>query len=96
MTKLKRLVRHLVGFPQAEWAYPKQAVPKYLDVYGDSDWAGDEERKRSNTGVAEVFGRHLLDAVSATQSLVALSNAEAEFYACNRAALRVDCRRVTP
>ena len=84
MVKLKRLVRCLVGFPQAEWAYSKQVVPKYLDVYGDSDWAGDEERKRSTTGVAEIFGGHLLDAVSATQPLVALSSAEAEFYACNR------------
>ena len=84
MVKLKRLVRYLVGFPQAEWAYSKQVVPKYLDVYGDSDWAGDEERKRSTTGVAEIFGGHLLDSVSVTQSLVALSSAEAEFYACNR------------
>ena len=84
MVKLKRLVRYLVGFPQAEWAYSKQVVPKYLDVYGDSDWAGDEERKRSTTGVAEIFASHLLDTVSVTQSLVALCSAEAEFYACNR------------
>ena len=69
MVKLKRLVRCLVGFLQAEWAYPRQVVPKYLDVYGESDWAGDEERKRSTTGVAEIFGGHLLDAVSATQSI---------------------------
>ena len=59
-------------------------MPKYLDVYGDSDWAGDEKRKRSTTRETEIFGGHLLDAVSATQSLVALSSAEAEFYACNR------------
>ena len=84
MVKLKRLVRYLVGFPQAERAYSKQVVPKYLDVYGDSDWAGDEDRKRSTTRVAEIFGDHLLDAVSVTQSLVALSSAEAEFHACNR------------
>ena len=57
MVKLKRLVRHLVGFPQAEWAHSKQAVPKYLDVYGDSNWTGDEERKRSTTAVAEIFDR---------------------------------------
>ena len=43
----------------------------------------DEERKRSTIGVAETFGGHPLDAASATQSLVALSTAEA-FYACNR------------
>ena len=43
------------------------ATSKYLDVYGDSDCAVDEERKRSTTGVAEIFGGHPLDAASATQ-----------------------------
>ena len=37
MAKLKRLVRHLLGFPQAGWVYSRQGAPKYLDVYGDSD-----------------------------------------------------------
>ena len=46
MAKLKREVRCLLVFPQAEWVYSRLGVPKYLDVYGDSDWAGDEERKR--------------------------------------------------
>ena len=39
---------------------------KYLDVYGDNDWAGDDERKRSTTGVTKIFGGHPLDAASAT------------------------------
>ena len=55
-----------------------------LDVYGASEWAGDEERKRSTIGVAEIFGGHALDAASATQSLASLSSAEAEFYASTR------------
>ena len=29
---------------------------RFLDVEGDSDWAGDEEEKCSTTGVAEIFG----------------------------------------
>ena len=33
------------GFSQNEWVYSRQGVPKYLDVHGDSDWAGVEERK---------------------------------------------------
>ena len=57
---------------------------KYLDVYGDSDWAGDEERTRSSTAVTEIFRGHPLDSASATQLLVALSSAEEDFYACNR------------
>ena len=51
MAKLKRLVHCLLGFPQAVLVCSRQGVLKYLDVYGDSDWAGDEERKRSTTGV---------------------------------------------
>ena len=62
----------------------KLLVRRLVDVYGDSDCAVNEERKRSTTGVAEIFGGHPLDAASATQSLVALSSAEAEFHACNR------------
>ena len=68
MAELKRLVRHLLGFPQAE---------RTATATGH-----EEERKRSATGVTEIFGGHPLDAASATQSLVALSRAE--FYACNR------------
>ena len=82
--KALRLVVSLAASRGRRIAYSKQVVPKYPDVYGDSDWAGDQERKRSTTGAAEIFEGHMLDAVSVTQSLVALSSAEAEFYACNR------------
>ena len=58
MAKLKRLVRYPLVFPQAEWVYSRKGVPKYLDAYGDSDWAGDEEGKRSTTGLKQIFGRH--------------------------------------
>ena len=56
MAKLRRDVRYLIGFPQAEWVHGKQALPEYLDVYGDSDWAGDEEKRKSTTGVANSLG----------------------------------------
>ena len=59
--------------------HARQELPEYLDVYGVSDWASDEERKRSTTGVAKIFGGHQVDAASATQPLVALSSAQAEF-----------------
>ena len=89
MVKLKRLVRYLVGFPPGRVAYSRQAV------YGDGDWAGNEDRKRSTTGVAEIFGGHPLDAASATQSLVALSSAEAESYTCATARGLQTCHFLT-
>ena len=44
----------------------RRDVPKYLDAFSDSDWAGDEGRKRSTTGVAEIFGGPPLDATAGT------------------------------
>ena len=55
MVKLMRLVRYLLGFLQAEKVCSRQGEPKYLDVYGDSDWAGDDERERSTTGVTDLW-----------------------------------------
>ena len=52
-------------------------------MHGDSDWASDEERKRSTSRLTEIIGSQTLDAASATQSVVALSSAKVEFYACN-------------
>ena len=43
----KSAMVYLLEILQSEWVYSRQGVPKYLDVYGDSDWAGDEEWKRS-------------------------------------------------
>ena len=34
-------LKRSAGFPQPQWVYSRRGVPKYLDVYGDSDWAGD-------------------------------------------------------
>ena len=55
MVKLMRLVRYLLGFLQAEKVCSRQGEPKNLDVYGDSDWAGDDERERSTTGVTDLW-----------------------------------------
>ena len=71
MAELKRLVRCLLRFPQAERVYstPRKVCRSTLGVYGDSDWAGGEERKRSTAGVATTFGGHPIDTASATQWL---------------------------
>ena len=72
MVKLKRLVSYLQVFPEAEWVHSRQGVPKYLDVYGDIDWTGDEVRKRSTTGVTEIFDGQPFDAASTTARPLAL------------------------
>ena len=52
MAKLKQLMRYLEGplRPKGStWVYLREDVPKYLDVNGDSDWAGDTERQYSRS-----------------------------------------------
>ena len=49
-------------------------------VYSDANWAGDRESRRSTTGVVEMIGAHCIDSASCTQSTIALSTGEAEFY----------------
>ena len=56
MAQLKREVRDVMGFPRAERVYGAQkGMPTSIDVFGDSAWAGDEVKKRSTTGVAELL-----------------------------------------
>ena len=46
-----------------------------------SDWGDDRVDRRSTTGGAIMFGQHCWKAWASTQGAVALSSAEAEFYA---------------
>ena len=57
-----------------------------LQVYVDSDWAGDLLGRKSTTGVIVRRGKHLLRHMSCFQTLVALSSGEAEYYALVRGA----------
>ena len=50
-------------------------------MFSDSDWGGDRTDRRSTTGGAIMFGNHCWKAWASTQGAVALSSAEAEFYA---------------
>ena len=84
MARLKRLARYLKEVPGITWYYGYQRAPKYLDVYCDSDWQGDEKTRRSTSAVIEMFGIHPIDTVSVTQETVALASAEAELKAINR------------
>ena len=49
----------------------------------DSDWAGNRETRKSVSGGAIYFGRHLIRAWSKEQPIIALSSGEAELYAAN-------------
>ena len=83
---LKLFGRYLIDKTECVWHYEYQPLPKCLTVLGDSDWATNEEHRRSVDCVHEYFGRHLWDTSSSTQDLVATSSGVAEFYAQVRGA----------
>ena len=65
--KLKRLARYLVMYPKLVWKFKddERSSEDWLDVYSDSDWAGDEfeevyQRRDGGAGwgAAEVVEQH--------------------------------------
>ena len=86
--RLKKTVRFLVGRERVVWKFAWQAEPRDIRVYADSDWGGDLVSRKSTSGGAIVFGSHCLRTWSSTQGAIALSSAEAEFYALVDATLR--------
>ena len=59
-----------------------------MHVLIDSDWGGDRFSRKSTSGGAICLGRHCLRTWSSTQGAIALSSAEAEFYAMVDGVLR--------
>ena len=55
-----------------------------IDIYTDSDWAGDRISRKSTSGGMLVVGGSIIKSWSKSQSVIARSWAEAEFYALNR------------
>ena len=57
-----------------------------IDVYSDSYWAGRIRTRRSTSGGVMVLGNGVAKTWSNTQTKIAQSNGEAEYYAIVRAA----------
>ena len=74
--------------PEVELFYENQAMPKKMDTYVDRDWAGCLGTRKSTSGGFAVLGKHLIKSWSSTQSTIALSSGEAEFYAIVEGASR--------
>ena len=60
MQELKRLGRYLVKNKRCVLTYARQTSDETLQVYVDSDWAGDLLGRKSTTGVIVRRGEHLL------------------------------------
>ena len=68
-------------------AYPDIAqCDNVLEIFTDSDWAGDRNTRRSVSCCVMLLGSCLLYSASRTQKVVSLRSAEAEVYACSSGA----------
>ena len=86
--RLKKAVRFLIGHKRVVWEFEWQEEAGHVHVFADSDWAGDRISFKSTSGGAIMLGQHCLRTWSSTQGAIALSSAEAEFYALIDAVLR--------
>ena len=86
--RLKKTVRFLVGRRRVVWRFVWQEEVASVQVFADSDWGGDRQSRKSTSGGTILMGGHCLRTWSSTQSAIALSSAEAEFYALIDAVLR--------
>ncbi|CAK0870594.1 unnamed protein product [Prorocentrum cordatum] len=87
-TALKRLVRYLLGTRNAvNWLpRPTEGTNVELVGFGDSDWAGDLQTRRSqSSGKIEIDGVPM-HSFSRRQSIVATSSGVAEYYAATAVA----------
>jgi len=80
MRALTRLCRYLVGKPRLVNRFEYQRRVEKLTIWGDTDFAGCRETRKSTTGGLVQLGGHLLKSWSVTQSVIALSSGEAEYY----------------
>ncbi|CAK0859186.1 unnamed protein product [Prorocentrum cordatum] len=86
MEDLKRIGRYLKKYPAGRSLSPAQKLPRKVRVYCDSDYAGDPITRRSRSGMAILWGTHLLKHGSSVQSTVSFSSGEAEYHALLRGA----------
>ena len=89
-SKLKKLVRFLVGVEEvlSEYPWQNEREATAIKIQVDSDWAGCERTRRSTSGGCITVGQHPLRTWSSTQSVVATSSAEAELYGMSEGASR--------
>ena len=85
LTAVKRIFRYLKGTVNLALKY-EQSDSGALIGFSDSDWAGDQDDRRSTTGNMFLLNGGPVSWLSKKQVTVALSTAEAEYVALSQAA----------
>ena len=77
--RLKRAVRYLKVHGRWVQEYRLQDPTSMIDIFTDSDWAGDKIDRKSASCVVTLIGGHCIRCQTATQTVPALSSGEAEY-----------------
>ena len=79
--KLIRLAKYLIHRPRLILQYHWQDPLTEITTFSDANWAGCLASRKSTSGGCITIGTHVLKTWSKTQTNIALSSAESEFYA---------------
>ena len=83
---LKKVCRYLRARPRCVMRFDYQCPPAEVYVVVDGDYVGCRRTRRSTNGGVCFWGQHVVKTWASTQSVVALSSGEAEFYGVVRGA----------
>ena len=78
---LKRVARHLLNRGSVVWEYRLQDGKMSAHIASDNGWGGNKRDRKSTSGGMWMVGGHCSNTWSAPQGAIALSSAQAEFYA---------------
>ena len=84
-TAVKRIIRYLKGTLNYGLVYRKRSLTGVIG-YSDSDFAGDQDDRKSTSGYIFQIGNTAISWKSKKQTSTALSTAEAEYIALSQAA----------
>ena len=77
---LMRLAKYLKRRPRYIIWFMFQPMTRTIVVSTDADWAGEHSTRKSTSGGIMQLGQHVLKSWASTQSVIALSSGESEFY----------------
>lgn len=80
---VKRIYRYLKGTTNYGLLFQKKCKEKGLQVFSDSDFAGDAATRRSRTGIVSIYLGAAISWLSQKQRCVTLSSTEAEYVAAS-------------
>ena len=88
--QLKQVLRYVLTTADVNLQYRtarplKTDAPLLIEIYVDSDWAGDRADYKSYSGVCVFVNKHLVNWLSKKQDTQSLSSAEAEYMAITEA-----------